>query len=432
MKNFKLLAIIGWAIVAGTLLLSTGCASMTLVSLEQDTVEGPRQVRQGEDISPSSITVWGIYKDDSRKVVNVSASNIVFDKNAVGPQTVRVRIRSQEASFQTEVMALLSLRISSPPSALIYKQGQAVNSWPGLAVQGEWDQMGSQNIPLSSIKVTGFNSAQIGTQSITVSFSGKTASFNVDVRAMTAIRVTQNPTKVDYAQDEALNLSGLQVVGVWQGLPEEQLSIAASDVTGYNANTAGVQRLTITKNGITTTFSVEVLGLTSIVIDQPPDKTDYAVGEQLNLAGIVVNGNYTGTTAAKKMTQAIPVDQLTASGFNSGAIARNQRVTVTVRGQSANFFVNIVDAGPHPAALVGTWRYGIAGTSNTEARLFNSDGTGGFSYGTIAFSPITWTVSGNKLTETGRQVYTYTYSISGDTLTLTTANGISTKYIREQ
>jgi hypothetical protein len=348
-KCFGLTALV--AVIAFTM---AGCASMTLVSMEADTVDGPKQVRQGQNIDPRSITVWGIYKDGSRKVVSVGASNITFNSHTPGPQTVKIRVSGQEVSFETEVMALRSLAIASPPRTVLFKQGQeADRSWPGLEVRGTWDQMGSDRIPLSSCEITGYMKDQPGRQTIRVSFEGITATFDVDVRSMTSIQIAQPPTKLDYAQGAALELTGLRVMGVWEGFPSEQLSVTMSDISGYNANNVGVQHITVTKNGRTATFDVEVMALTSIVLDKPPTKTDYTVGEPLDLTGIMVYGNYTGADPSKRRTELIPDDQLVVSGYDPNRIGNQQRVTITVRGQIANFFVNIT-AAPVPPPAVST------------------------------------------------------------------------------
>ena len=408
-----------------------GCKSMQLDYLERDTVEGPRQVRQGEDIDPRTITVWGIYKDGSRKVINVSGRDISFNKNAVGPQTVRVRIKNQEASFQTEVMALRSLAIISQPRTVIFKLGQeADRTWPGIEIQGVWDQMGSQRINISSCDVSGYNKDQVGRQTIRVSYMGIYATFNVEVKAMTSIRIAQLPAKVDYLQGESLNLSGLRVYGVWDGFPEEQLSINANDITGYNLDNAGVQRVTIVRNGLSATFNIDVWALTGIVLDKPPDRTDYSLGEQLDLTGIIVNGTYTGSTASKRTTQLIPVNQLTVSGYNPNTIGRQQRVTVTASGRTVYFFVNI--ELPDPTKLPGTWRR--TGDINwTETLTLNSNGTGSilvrYRNGTESNSSFTWSTSGSTLNTFGASIVadsgggsSVIYSLSGNTLTLTPAN----------
>ena len=317
-----------------------GCASMTLVSLETDTVEGPSQVRQGQDIDPVSITIWGNYKDNSRKLVTVRASNITFDKNTPGTQTVRVRIGSHEASFQTEVKALLSLTIASPP------------------------------------------------------------------------------TKVDYLQGESLDIAGLRVMGEWEGFPQEEVRVIASNVSGFTVNTTGVRRLTVTILGKSATFDVDVWALTGIALDKPPNKTDYAVGDRLDLTGIVVNGNYAGSTASKRRTVTVPVNQLSTSGFNSNAAARQQRVTVTVGGQSANFFVNI-EASP-----IGIWR-----DHDGYRWTFNAGGTGTtFKPGDSGDAHFKWTASGNRLTVEffydgiSLGVLPYLYGITGNTLTMQSVN----------
>jgi len=343
MKNLKLLAVCVSVFIIGTVL--AGCASMTLVSLEPDTVSGPRQVRQGQDINPREITVWGIYKDGSRKVVSVGSGSITFNKHSPGLQTVKVRVgffTSQEVSFQTEVMALRSLTIASPPKTVLFKVGDEPDpAWPGLEVRGEWDQMGSDRISIASCEISGYIKEQAGRQTIRVLYEGLTATFNIDVRGMTSLQIAQPPAKLDYIQGDSLDLTGLKVMGVWEGFPAEELNITGSDVTGFNANNSGIQHVTVTKNGRSANFDVEVMALSSIELDKPPTKTKYKVGEELDLTGILVYGNYTGSDPTKKRRILIPVDQITVAGYEANRIGAQQRVTVTVKGQNANFFVDV-------------------------------------------------------------------------------------------
>jgi len=348
MKNLRLLTIIAAALLVGAVFLS--CASMQLVSIEEDNVSGPRQVRQGQNINPREVIIFGLYKDGSRKAVPVSQSNIVFNSHTPGPQTVVVRVSGQVATFVTEVMALRTLTVSSPPRVTLFKEGDIPDpSWPGLEIRGEWDQMGSDRIDLSYCEITGYMKDQPGKQTIRVSYEGLVTTFEVDVRSMASILILQNPLKLDYFQGESLDLTGLMVRGIWgDGIPDEPLTIVGNDVSGFNSNQVGIQRLTITKNGRIANFNVEVLALTSIELDKPPTKTTYFLGEPLDLTGIMIYGNYTGADPNKKIRVLIPVEQLTVSGYEPNRIGRQQRVTVTVRGQVANFFVDI-ELPPTPA-----------------------------------------------------------------------------------
>jgi hypothetical protein len=326
---------------------------------------------------------------------------------------------------------------------VLFKVGQeADRSWPGLEIQGVWDQMGSQRISVSSCDVTGYNKDQAGRQTIRVSYMGISATFNVDVRAMTSMRIAQPPTKVDYLQGESLNLAGLRVMGTWEGFPEEQLNITASDITGFNADNTGIQRLTVTKNGRTATFNIDVWALTGITLDKPPDKTDYMLGEQLDLTGIIINANYTGSTADKRRTELVPLNQIIVSGYNPNTVGRQQRVLATVRGQSVYFFVNVNFADTNttlPGTLPGTWRR-TGDITWTETLTFNSNGTGSivvrYSSGTEDNVSFTWSTNGSTLNTFGASIVTdsgggssVTYNINGNTLTLIPANTQIAPYV---
>lgn len=178
-KKNKLWLFITITIIAAGLSLS-GCASLKLEELERDTVEGPRQVGQGQDINPRDITVYGYYGDGSRKRVNISSSNITFNKDATGNQTVRVRVSGHEVSFQTQVMALTAIRVSAPPSKISYVQGEALNL-SGLRVTGTWQSLPEADIGVTMNDVSGYNPNTLGSQRITITKYGRTATFNVTV-----------------------------------------------------------------------------------------------------------------------------------------------------------------------------------------------------------------------------------------------------------
>jgi len=253
-------------VIAVLIAVLAGCASMTVVGIDESSVTGPRQVRQYGDINPRDITIYAFYKDDSRKPYTVRSADIVFDNSRAGRQTVTVKVSGGfTATFETEVMALTGITIASQPAAV--KLG-ASSSWTGLEIQGVWDQMGSEKIDASKCQITGLNTSREGSQTVTVSYNGKQATFSVNVVAMQSIRITSNPTKVSYYQGEPLDLTGLKVVGVYgSGIPDEDLAITTSNITGFNPQTLGRQTLTITRNNRTATFSVEVVPVTVSILN---------------------------------------------------------------------------------------------------------------------------------------------------------------------
>ena len=389
MKRIKLLASIGAALVLFAVL--AGCASMQLVSLETDSVEGPRQVRQGQNINPSDIKVYGIYKDESRKLVSVKAENIVFDSGRVGPQTVRIRISNHEVGFQTEVMALTGITVASPPTTTAFRQGQDAN-WTGLQIRGEWDQMGGDTIPAGSYQITGYNKDQAGRQVISVAYQGKTTTFNVEVRGLTSIRVTQPPTKSP--QSGALDLTGLRVAGTWEGFPEQEITITAGNVTGYNQAREGTQTLTVTVSGRTATFNINVMVLDPAINGAWVNVTTIGDGT-LETRYTFNNGNYEyalGTLVTHRGTCTTAGGRITFTGthFNGNVLA----LTGIMTGEDPTQLDNRFYTRDEVASNSGI----PPKTKENMLKLFEPD--------------------------------TRTYSVSGNTLTITNTDGQATAYTK--
>jgi len=131
------------AITAIIALGMTACASMTIVSVEWDTLKGPAKVRQFYNIPITNISLYANYKDESRKEVTmISASH---NKERTGIQTVTV-LGKGSGTFQTEVMELLNIRIERPPTKTTYNVGETANL-SGIRVIGSWKDMSDEEIP---------------------------------------------------------------------------------------------------------------------------------------------------------------------------------------------------------------------------------------------------------------------------------------------
>lgn len=75
--------------------------------------------------------------------------------------------------------------------------------------------------------------------------------------------------------------------------------------------------------------------LESISIARGPDKTTYAVGESLDLAGLAVNGLYADGAI-------LPITHYEVGGFDSSVAADDQMITITAEGKTAAFPIRIV------------------------------------------------------------------------------------------
>lgn len=76
--------------------------------------------------------------------------------------------------------------------------------------------------------------------------------------------------------------------------------------------------------------------LVSIAVTTPPTKTTYAIGEALDLTGLVVEGTYKGGTKRN-----LTITMANISGFDSSSATANQTVTITVGKLTTTFKVTI-------------------------------------------------------------------------------------------
>jgi hypothetical protein len=169
-----------------------------------------------------------------------------------------------EAVFETEVTALRSLIITSPPSTVFFIPGNDPNpKWPGLAVWGEWDQLGSAKIDTASLEFSGFMKDRPGKQTVTVSYEGASAAFGVEVMALTGIEMVNPPRKTDYMLGDAIDLTALEVYGNYTSSNHntERLFVPTERFTlsGFDSQSAGMrQKVTATVMGRSVSFFVNV------------------------------------------------------------------------------------------------------------------------------------------------------------------------------
>jgi hypothetical protein len=282
MKNAK--KALGIAVIITAIVFSlAGCASMIIVSV--DSIEGPKQVGQYKELDPKSIIVNATYKDGSQKQAGPNQFSFTFDNTKVGPQTVSVSFGfSNHAEFETEVMALQSLAGPGPSENKLVRQYYGIEE-SLVKLYGVWDGIGKMEIPFAVKpinqwaggapmapdarrdyvvgidEVTGLVLNELGTQTITAEYKGLKTSFDVTVIPMADIKIVRLPLKLEYGLGQELHnlfLIGMEVEGIWEGLPNKSLSVTVNNISGYNKDKAGKQTLRFTENGKSAEFEIEV------------------------------------------------------------------------------------------------------------------------------------------------------------------------------
>lgn len=171
-----------------------------------------------------------------------------------------------------------------------------------------------------------------------------------NVPTFDSIQVTA-PDQTQYQIGEDLDLDGLVVTAYYSDGDSRTIERSAYTVSGYDKTKAGEQTVTVSYAGKQDAFTVTVSDgteqpekpvLDKIAITRQPDKTEYQIGNDLDLTGLEVTAYYSdGTT--RVLTEA----EYTADGFDS-ATDGEKMITIRYEGKTASFTVTVKEEPVQP------------------------------------------------------------------------------------
>lgn len=220
------------------------------------------EVKEKLDVTGGEIAIF--YNNGTSEVASLTSDMVNgFDNTTVGKQTLTVTYEGSSTTFEIRVIAKSASAITlvATPNKLIYENGEKLDATGGqIAVYYDNDTSDVIDITVSMIK--GFNSSIAGEQTLTVRYSGFTATFNVKINEkwLTSITVTTLPTKLTYMEaTELLDVTGGKLTLQYSNGMSETIELTADMVSGFDSAGIGKQILTVTYEGFTDTFDIEVL-----------------------------------------------------------------------------------------------------------------------------------------------------------------------------
>ena len=297
----------------------------------------------GDKLDLSGLSVKAKY--DNGTSATVTDYSVLYAEDitdTAGTKTVMVTYIyndvTKTASFNVTVtdVDLSGIAVKTSPAKTTYYVGDSLNT-SGLTLTATYNNGATQTVS-SGFTCTPTVLSTAGTQKITVTYGGKSTSFNVTVTdiALSGITVKANPAKTSYFVGDTLNTSGLALAAKYNNGTTQPVS-SGFTCTPTALNTAGTQKITVTYGGKTANFNVTVndVALSGIAVKTNPAKTTYYVGDTLNTSGLTLTATYNNGTT-----------QTVSSGFTCTPTALNtagtQKITVTFGGYTTYFSVTVV------------------------------------------------------------------------------------------
>lgn len=319
----------------------SGCSSLTSITLSKNIKKIPNNCFSGCGFETFTISDDSLIEELENVIFNGCSKlkTVYIGKNVKtiggggfsGTSGVNIRINKVKDSISGSPWAATNatvdwlikatkIEIISLPSKLKYKKDEHFNG-SGLSVKATYNNGTSAEISDYTISYPDMSSA--GTKTVTITYDEQTATFDIDVIAISKIEITTLPNKLEYRKNETLDTTGLAVSTVWTDGSKETLADGYT-VSDLDSAETGEKIITITYQDFTTTFTVEVVAdAVGIRISHYPIKTYYKIGELLDLTGLVV-------VVVRQDGTEKEITDYTVSGFDSSKVGTK---TITVSYQ---------------------------------------------------------------------------------------------------
>ncbi len=230
---------------------------------------------------------------------------------------------------------LQSISVYSTPTKLTYLEAKDTLDVTGGKIKLSYDNGTTEIISMTTAMISGFDNTKVGKQTLTVTYSGKRTTFAVQIAAksVTSIALTKMPSKLTYLEaKDTLNVTGGQITLTYDNGTTQVISMTTAMVSGFDNTQVGIQLLTVTYGGMSTTYEVEIIAKTleSISVTKMPTKRIYLEAKDI----LDVTGGQIALTYNNQTVEVIDIALDMVLGFDNTVVGK-QTLTVSYQNKTA-------------------------------------------------------------------------------------------------
>ena len=314
-------------------------STLSIIEKQSQTIEAKTTGKLSATSSDSKIATVNV-EDDKVTIVGVKPGAATISIKST--ETTNYEAVENSVGVTVVENTVTKIQIKQAPKTS-YIEGQELDVANGK-ITITYLNGTTAEMAITSDMVTGFNKNKVGEQTLTITYGGKTTTYTVVVRQKqaTAIEVQSMPTKTTYIQNyEKLDLSGAKIKVTYDNGTSEILNVTSDMVTGFDNSKVGVNKITITYQGKTSTIDLRIIekSITAIEIEQLPTNRSYVK----NYGILDVTGGKIKVKFDDNTTTLVDMTKDMVSGFDNTKIG-TQTLTVEYADHRVEYQVEIVDA----------------------------------------------------------------------------------------
>ncbi|MBO4583880.1 MAG: tyrosine-protein phosphatase [Clostridia bacterium] len=154
-----------------------------------------------------------------------------------------------------------SIEITTLPRKLSFLEGKGKLNVIGGVLTVHYTDGTTETVNMTVDMVSNFDNTVTGPQTLTVTYGGLTTTYDIEItpKSLESIAVTVLPAKLEYEEGEEFDPTGMEITAYYDNDTQEVLGADAYELSGFDSASVGEKTVTVSVDGITTTFAVNVI-----------------------------------------------------------------------------------------------------------------------------------------------------------------------------
>lgn len=207
---------------------------------------------------PASVTTLG-----TEVFMDCAALTLTVFENSAAHTYAKNNSLPYSLKNATAVKEMTHITVNTMPNKTEYEKGESIST-SGLSIAVHYND-GTSGIVHSGFNITPKTAAYAGTQAVTVTYEGKSVSFDITVKSnagtdsgTTGISIAKLPSKTSYNYKEVLNTSGLVLSVMHADGSVGTVTSGYTIITPTYFDSTGNKTVTVEYDGYTASFTVNV------------------------------------------------------------------------------------------------------------------------------------------------------------------------------
>lgn len=197
------------------------------------------------------------FNDNTEIAVKLKEEMVVgkVDLAQEGQQTVNITYNNKQYSFNITVIGVQGYEVKNVKEKYFAEEGRLNIEELDLVIT--YKDGGKATVDVKEDMISEVDFTHAGTQNVTITYAGQTYQFSVLIVAETDYEV--NGVKTYYTDSTSLKFENLKLVINYSDGSNKTVNVSADMVSAVDFSNAGTQDVTITYNGKSYTFQIEVV-----------------------------------------------------------------------------------------------------------------------------------------------------------------------------